>query len=669
MIKWPVLSVSIVACVVVALSAQDALNIRGAAAPANGVWLDSLDLSKMVQRRGTPRVGKSGASGGRGNATPPPLKLGGVTYEHGIGTLSINELIVDLKGQATRFVSMIGIDDAITREGSVTYEIWLDNKKKLITDVIKAGDAPQLVSIDVTGGHLLELVINDGGDTSNSDYADWAGAVIVMKPDATAQPETWSFKAAPAPSLAASRAFTGAPRLNAPHVTGATPGRPFLFRIPASGEGPLTFTARNLPKGLALDASTGIISGAIAVGTSASTRVDLTVSGPKGRASGALTINAGPDALARTPPLGWNSWNVWGTTVDDAKVRAAADAMVSSGLASVGFQYINIDDGWEGKRDANGSLSANDKFPNMKALADYIHSRGLKLGIYSSPGPTTCGGFAGSYQHEEADAKMWAEWGVDLLKHDWCSYSRIAKDDSLAELQKPYIVMRDALAKTGRDIVYSLCQYGMGDVWTWGADVGGHYWRVSGDLTDVWSNMSPIGFRQAGREQWTRPGHYTDPDMLVVGKVGWGPNVHDTRLTPDEQVTHISLWALQAAPLLLGADMSQFDAFTRNLMTNEEVVAVDQDLLVKGARRVTQDERLEVWARPLADGTQAVGLFNRGLQPVDMRVLLSTLGLSGAQPVRDLWQQKDLGRVTGTFHTMVPAHGAVVVKVGAAKAK
>lgn len=670
MTKWPVLPVCVAVCsLIVALSAQEPVNIRGAEAPRNGVWLDSLDLSKMVQRRGTPRVGKSGASGGRGNATPPPLKLGGVTYEHGIGTLSINELIVDLKGQATRFVSMIGIDDAITREGSVTYEIWLDNRKKLITDVIKAGDAPQLVSIDVTGGHLLELVINDGGDTSNSDYADWAGAVIIMKDGATAQPETWSFKAAPAPVIAASRAFVGAPRLNAPHITGGTPGRPFLFRIPASGEGPLAFAARNLPKGLTLDTATGIISGAIAEGAAATTRVDLTVTGPKGRATGVLTINAGLDALALTPPLGWNSWNVWGTTVDDAKVRAAADAMVSSGLASVGFQYINIDDGWEGKRDANGNLPANEKFPNMKALADYIHSRGLKLGIYSSPGPTTCGGFAGSYQHEEADAKMWAEWGVDLLKHDWCSYSRMAKDDSLAELQKPYIVMRDALAKTGRDIVYSLCQYGMGDVWKWGADVGGHYWRVSGDLTDVWSNMSPIGFRQAGREQWTRPGHYTDPDMLVVGKVGWGPNVHDTRLTPDEQMTHISLWALQAAPLLLGADMSQFDAFTRNLMTNEEVIAVDQDQLVKAARRVTQDERLEVWARPLADGTQAVGLFNRGLQPVDMGVLLSKLGLTGSQPVRDLWQQKDLGRVTGVFHTIVPAHGAVLVKVGAATAR
>lgn len=650
-----------------ATRAQEALAITGAVPPANGVWLDSLDLTKMVQRRGTPRAGKSGAGGGRGSQTPPPLKLGGVVYEHGIGTLSINELIIDLKGDATRFVSMIGIDDAITREGSVTYEIWLDDKKKLITDVLRAGAPPQRVDLDVTGGHLLELVINDGGDTSNSDYADWAGAVIIMKPGATAMPATWTFPSETIQPIAVSAPFTGAPRINAPFVTGATPGRPFLFRVPASGEAPLSFSASGLPPGLVLDAKTGILSGAIA--KAGQYNASITVANAKGNVTHALAIVGGTDSLTLTPPLGWNSWNVWGGSVDDAKVRAAADAMVSSGLAGVGFQYVNIDDGWEGTRDADGVLHANEKFPDMKALADYVHAKGLKLGIYSSPGPRTCQGLAGSYQHEESDAKTWAAWGIDLLKHDWCSYSGIAKDDSLAELQRPFVVMRDALAKTGRDIVYSLCQYGMGNVWEWGAEAGGNYWRVSGDLTDVWSNMSPIGFRQAGRETWTRPGHYTDPDMLVVGKVGWGPSVHDTRLTPNEQLTHISLWALQAAPLLLGADMSQFDAFTTNLMTNDEVIAVDQDRLVHAASRVSQRERLEVWARPLADGTMAVGLFNRGLHAAPISVTLAELGLSGTQPVRDLWRKTNLASATGTFSAPVPAHGVVLIKIGRPKAK
>jgi alpha-galactosidase len=635
------------------IQAQEADALRGADAPPNAVWLDGLDLRKMVQRRQQPRAGRSC----RNN----PLTLDGVVYAHGIGTLSINELIVDLKGQAQRFVSLVGIDDdSKTGPGSFTYEIWVDNRKRVVSDLIRAGDKPRFVSLDLTGARFLELLIDDGGDVSTGDYVDWAGAMIVMKPGATDRPETWSLPSELPPPMASGWPET--PRINAPRITGGTPGRPFLFRIPATGARPLVFSARNLPAGLTLDRATGIITGSLA--SARRTNVEITVAGPKGTGAGTLTIVGGNDRLALTPPLGWNSWNVWGDSVDDAKVRAAADAMVESGLAAHGFQFVNIDDGWEGQRDANGVLQPNGKFPDMKSLADYVHSRGLKLGIYSSPGPQTCQGLAGSYRHEAIDARTWAAWGIDLLKHDWCSYDQIARDQSLAELQKPYLVMRDALDKVPRDVVYSLCQYGMGRVWEWGAEVGGNYWRVSGDLTDVWSNMAAIGFRQAGRETWSRPGHWTDPDMLVVGKVGWGPSVHDTRLKPNEQITHITLWALQAAPLLIGADMSQFDPFTTDLMTNAEVIEVDQDVLGRGASRVFQDERLEVWARPLSDGTMAAGLFNRGLQAAKLTARWSDLNLRGSQVVRDLWQQKDLGTFADAFTATVPAHGAVLVKIG-----
>jgi alpha-galactosidase len=634
-------------------------------APPNAIWLDSLDLTKMVQRRQTPRAGATLAGGGgRGRgATPSPITLGGVVYPHGIGTLSINELIVDLKGQATRFVAMVGLDDAVKGQGSVTVEVWVDNKKAFMSDVLKAGDKPVRVDVDLTGARFLELTIDDGGDVSTGDYADWGGGLIYLKPGATAKPETWTFPTEPAPPIASG--WPALPRINPPRITGGTPGRPFLFRIPATGEAPLTFAARNLPAGLTLDAATGIITGAIA--REGRTDVDLTVTNAKGKAVSRLTIVGGADALALTPPLGWNSWNVWGGSVDAAKIRAAADAMVSSGLAAHGYQFVNIDDGWEGQRDANGVLQPNQKFPDMKTLADYVHSKGLKIGIYSSPGTRTCQGLPGSLGFEDIDARTWAGWGFDLLKHDWCSYGSTLPGQPIADLQKPYLVMRDALAKTNRDIVYSLCQYGMGNVWEWGDKVGGNYWRTTGDLTDVWSNMAAVGFRQSDKVKWSRPGHWTDPDMLVIGKVGWGPNIHDTRLTPNEQITHISLWTIQAAPLLIGADMAQFDKFTTDLMTNHEVLEVNQDVLGRGGQRVWQQDRLEVWAKPLSDGTVAVGLFNRGLQAAKITARWSDIGVSGSQPVRNLWQHRDLGSFSNQFVADVPAHGAVLIKVGRAK--
>jgi alpha-galactosidase len=651
--------------------AQELEMLRGATAPPGAIWIDSLDLSKMVQRRQTPRAGRSLARGGgrgrgRGAAGQPagsPITLGGVTYEHGIGTLSINELIIDLKGQATRFLAMVGLNDNAGRQGSVTVEVWLDNRKVLISEVLRAGSPPLEVDVDLTGARFLELLIDDGNDVSTGDYADWAGGLIFLKKDATEKPESWTFPSEPAPPIASG--WPAAPRINPPRITGGTPGRPFLFRIPATGEAPLTFSARNLPAGLTLDATTGIITGAIA--REGRTAVDVTVANARGTATRTLTIVGGPDALALTPPLGWNSWNVWGRSVDDTKVRAAADAMESSGLAAHGYQFISIDDGWEGERDSDGVLQPNEKFPDMDALTDYIHAKGLKAGIYSSPGPRTCQGLPGSLGYEEIDARTWAGWGFDLLKHDWCSYGGTMPDQPLADLQKPYIVMRQALDTVARDIVYSLCQYGMGNVWEWGEQVGGNFWRTTGDLTDVWSNMAAVGFRQAGREQWTKPGHWTDPDMLVIGKVGWGPNIHDTRLTPHEQITHITLWTIQAAPLLIGADMAQFDPFTTALMTNHEVLEVNQDVLGRGGSRVWQEHRLEVWVKPLADGTKAVALFNRGLQAASVTARWSDVGVSGRQPVRDLWLQRDLGTFDDRFTTNVAAHGAVLVKIGSQK--
>ena len=622
--------------------------------PRNALWVEDLGLEKFSQRRGRPRAART--------LRDQPIVLGGVAYAHGIGTRSISEFVIDLKGSATRFRSMVGIDDALRGGvGSVTFEVWADDVRVAESGPMRAGDAPRLVSASLTGARILTLLVDDGGDTSNDDEVVWAGAMIELVEGGPPRPEPF-IPAPEQPAVIAPVLEATTPAIHGPRVTGATPGRPFLFRVPATGAPPLRFAARGLPPGLSIDPATGIITGALR--KPGESRVTLTVRGPGGSARRELRIVGGADALARTPPMGWNSWNVWGPAVDAQKVLAAAEWLDRSGLAAHGYQYVVIDDAWMGSRTADGTLQPNEKFPDMRGLADAVHARGLKLGIYSSPGPKTCEGFLGSHQHEARDAATFASWGVDFLKYDWCSYEEIAPDHSLPELQKPYFVMRDALAQVDRDIVFALCQYGYGDVWKWGADAGGHLWRSSGDLLDQWANLESVGFRQAGREAWTRPGEWNDTDMLVVGTLGWGPNLRPTRLTQNEQILHLSLWSLQAAPLFIGADLSRLDDFTLALLTNDEVIDVDQDPLGKAAGRVWRDVRREIWARPLHDGTMAVGLFNRGLAPAEVTVQWSQLGLNGSQPVRDLWRRQDLGAFADKFSATVPRHGAVLVKIG-----
>jgi alpha-galactosidase len=536
----------------------------------------------------------------------------------------------------------------------------VDGVKKADSGAIRYGSEPVLLMTDLVNAKTLRLVVQ-GGMAPDREAAAWAGAVIAMGPGATFVPVVRP--GVPEPPVPLATGTDPRPALHSPRVVGTTPGRPFLFRIPATGEGPLVISATGLPEGVTLDPATGILRGSVqAAGT---TVVELGVVGAKGRAASRLRIVAGERSLARTPPLGWNSWNVWGLAVDEAKVKQAADAMVTSGLAARGFSYVNIDDGWQKGRDATGEILANEKFPDLKALADYVHARGLKLGIYSSPGPKTCGGYEGSYRHEAQDARTYARWGIDYLKYDWCSYGEIVKgDSSLPTLRKPYEVMRAALDAVDRDVVLSLCQYGMGKVWEWGHAAGGDLWRTTGDITDTWSSLNRIGFGQKDLFPFAGPGAWNDPDMLVVGKVGWGPRVRPSRLSPNEQVTHVTLWAMLAAPLLLGSDMAQLDPLTLDLLTNEEVLAVDQDPLGKQGRRVAADEDgREVWARELEDGTRAVALFNRGADAARVELRFADLGLAPGRDVRDLWAKKDLGRFAEGWGAVVPRHGALLLKV------
>ncbi|KPJ64916.1 hypothetical protein AMK68_00060 [candidate division KD3-62 bacterium DG_56] len=628
-------------------SGQEPDVLQGSDPPPNAIWLDSLDLSNVSQGWGVPRAGRS--------VDNNPLTLNGTVYQHGLGTHAHSEMIIDLRGAVAKFMSMVGVDDERVGMGSVIFQVWVDGEKKADSGIMRGGDTAKLVSVDLTGAKRLVLVVTDADeDGINNDHADWAGSLLILKWGAAAQPV--SVKPAQEPPIPIASGVSPKPSINGPRIVGATPGNPFMFLIPATGEGPLTYSARNLPAGLKLNSKTGIITGSLKA--AGETIVTLTVKGPRGTATRKLKIVGGMHKLALTPPLGWNSWNVWGCAVDAEKVRQAADWMVKTGLAAHGFQYINIDDCWEGGRDANGEIQTNEKFGDMKALADYVHGKGLKLGIYSSPGPKTCAGYEGTYEHEEQDARTWAKWGIDYVKYDWCSYQQVATGEGRDRLQRPYHKMREALDKCGRDIAFSLCQYGMGEVWEWGAEVGGNCWRTTGDIRDSWGSMSGIGFGQDGHERYAGPGHWNDPDMLVVGKVGWGPNLHPTKLTPNEQITHITLWCLLSSPLLIGCDMSQMDQFTIDLLSNDEV------LLGKPAGRRAQEGQTEIWARPLWDGTTAVGLFNRGSFGAEVTAKWADLGLEGPQPVRDLWQNKDLGTFDGSFGAQVPAHGAVLVKIG-----
>jgi len=535
-------------------------------------------------------------------------------------------------------------------------------------------------------------------------------------------------------------AAPAAPRINGPRVYGARPGHPFFYHLPVTGKRPLTITVLNLPDGLSLDAATGNITGAVA--QPGEHNVTFTATNAAGSDTAPLRIVIGK-TICLTPPLGWNSWNCFGGNIDESKIRGAADAMAATGLVDHGWTYINMDDRWEGGRDSAGNIQSSAKIPDMKGLADYIHGEGLKIGLYSSPGPYTCAGAVACWQHEDQDAATYAAWGIDYLKYDLCSYESFVtmfRADKYAELlppdkakeikslaqecavlvfraydhdpgtlpqtdtvreiaaesvaftkdqdrarlkvieprinalreeakkavrgkvdaidteieQAPYRKMRASLDKVNRDIVYSFCQYGRSGVYTWGAEAGGNLWRTTGDINATWKSIESHGFGQLGREPWAGPGHWNDPDMLEVG---------NGNLTSDESYTHMTLWCMLTAPLLIGCDMPKMNPFFVSLFSNDEVLAVDQDALGKQGWRAKQDGETEVWMKPLADGSLAVAFFNRGEAPADVSVQWADLKLSGPQSLRDLWRQKDSGVQQTGYTVKVARHGAELFKI------
>jgi alpha-galactosidase len=382
--------------------------------------------------------------------------------------------------------------------------------------------------------------------------------------------------------------------------------------------------------------------------------------------------------------MGWNSWYIhyYRVTADD--MRAAADAMIESGMADFGYSYVNIDDCWMvepgsknprrggAPRDPDGAIRSNADFGDMRALTDYIHAKGLKAGLYTSPGPLTCQKYTGSHQHEERDARQFAAWGFDFLKYDWCSYGRVATGEGLARLQRPYRQMGQILSGLDRDIVYNLCQYGMGEVWKWGGEVGGNCWRTTGDLGLQRAQRLPgfyqIGLSNAKHHEYAKPGQWNDPDYILIGWVGDARQQakgRPTTLTADEQYSYMSLWCLMAAPLIFSGDMTKLDPFTLNVLCNAEVIAVDQDPLGRQAKPISQDEQTLVLAKPMQDGSWAVGLFNLSEEQRQVSVDFKDLGLQQPQRVRDLWRQLDLGTPSREYRATIPRHGVALVRLSA----
>jgi alpha-galactosidase len=367
-----------------------------------------------------------------------------------------------------------------------------------------------------------------------------------------------------------------------------------------------------------------------------------------------------PDnGLVRTPPMGWNSWNKFADKVDDASVRSMADAMVSSGMSKAGYNYINIDDTWELARDTSGKIVPNKKFPDMKALADYVHSKGLKIGIYSSPGPKTCAYYEGSFAHVQQDAATYAAWGIDYLKYDLCTDLDVYKDDA-PTLQAIYQEMGEALQTTHRPIVYSLCEYGRAKVWTgWGEKSGGNLWRTTGDIEDTWESMDKIGFSQLKLASYVKPGHWNDPDMLEIGNGG---------MTVDEYRTHMSLWSLLAAPLIAGNDLRTMTDETKSILMNTDIIAIDQDPQFQPVNEISHDGDIEVLLRPLADGSVAVGLFNRGNDDATAKFARADLParFTGMKlHLRDLWKHGDVAMDAAALTATIPRHGVVMLRISA----
>ncbi len=640
----------------------------------NTLWLDELDVKYFSE--GIPGINTNTNQGGG------PMKIGGKDYSRGVGVQAVSVIPFLLDGHAERFIAEVGADDASNPKSTFKFYVVADKKVLFESKGMKAGDQPEKIDVDLTGIKRFGLLVTVDSANIRKSYADWGNAQFVMKdnykPERIPDENKKDILTPPSPKT---------PKINSAKIFGATPGNPFLFTIAASGQRPMQFAADHLPKGLSIDQSTGIISGKIE--NKGTYVVTLRAKNTLGEATKELRIKIG-NTIALTPPIGWNGWNSWARDIDRQKVISSADAMVNKGLKDHGWVFINIDDAWQGERSGKyTALQPNEKFPDFQKMLDHVHSLGLKIGLYSTPWITSYAGYPGGssdfengiypdsirdnkrkfryigkYRFETSDAKQMADWGIDYLKYDW----RI--DINSAER------MSIALKQSGRDIVYSLSNSAPIDsVLQWKRL--SNLWRTGPDIRDSWTSLYYSDFSLDKWGPYGGPGHWNDADMLIVGNVSTGSNLHATRLTADEQYSHVSLFSLLSSPLLIGCPIEQLDPFTLNLLSNDEVIEIDQDPLGSPARLLANENDVEVWVKKMEDGSYAVGLFNIdgfGKTPQSFfrwgneksrtfELDFSKIGLQGKWKLRDVWRQKGLGTFNGNFKTTIPHHGVVLLRM------
>jgi len=641
---------------------------------ADTIWLDQLPIQAYSE-------GIRPVKGGS-NYQGDTIRMQGKPYLRGIGLQSVSVIPLQVDGEAFRLLATLGADDAGNPTIPIRFFVLGDGRLLYASPPLLPGDKPAEVDINLAGIRRLGLLMTDqtGGIRNKRTYGNWAMARILMRPGHRPRQvprDRSALYLTPAPRKS--------PQIHSPRVAGVRPGHPFQYRMAATGQRPMRFTVKGLPSGLTLDAASGIISGMVALpGRYA---LSLVAENTRGSARQPLEVIVG-DTIARTPPLGWNGWNSWAHLLDSEKVLASARAMVYSGLADCGWTYINIDDCWQGVRSGPYSaLQPNAKFPDMKGLIEEIHALGLKAGIYSTPYISTYAGYPGGssdaaqggetheqirqnrqpymrigpYRFEEADARQWSEWGIDFLKYDW----RI--EPSSAER------MATALRHCGRDIILSLSNSAPVEKGSSWASVAQMY-RTGPDIRDSWNSVYLTTFSLDAWSDFTGPGHWPDPDMMVLGKVSTGASLHPTRLSPDEQYSHMTMNALLSAPLLIGCPLEQLDRFTLNLLTATEVLAVNQDPLGKAPRRMVSEGPVQVWVKDLEGGAKAVGFFHTaryGETPasyfrwgkekaIAYHFEPESLGMTGTWQVRDAWRQRELGQARHLRFT-IPHHGTVLL--------